>query len=622
MGRQHPNHRGGRRAHKEREDLAKESITKSKKSFNQRIAENPDWKPRDPRRGRSERSLMEHRHKYLAPGGSFDRGQQHWLQKTETMIEGDTYPTNFLPFTRSAVNVVAIVGQEYPGELGDLPVFCEDNCKVVLISSPPPTAEDKSLSGPGGLGKWLEKCLRPHILAAFEELGPPSFDIGRFPEVRYGPAEAQRSVSPALHLGVWERYTSKPIIMGDSRQIDVPVDKREKLVDAVHDLCGVVKAYWLPKIRAIVEWYYPGQEWVWEAMHARILKHLGRDLAKYPNFDLGGMITTLAVKEGGSEKMYVDWFDNMNMFGSRPSVILRGVTFVHRSSVDGRLASRDAESSLLFLGIVVCSRGPCASCNGIYLGRNYFGGRNFEGIFFVREILPAKLRERILGVRLHHGKDKVKALSFNFHVPKDTVDVGDEAQYLEKHGLFSLPLHTANATNWTRSRASRAAPGIDLEGDWAPTFGAERGSVDLPIRICAVPGLLGEFHIQIYSVLPDITCVLYDSATPLARPWPPLVLKRELSGLGEYALGSHISRSRANGSVAIDLAFWKPELRPTPSSCAIPRFLCAFLHILGNSIYFLRERFLAWVFFDRGFRYRIFAVTVFEFGFFFFKRDY
>ncbi|KAJ7859663.1 hypothetical protein B0H14DRAFT_2350999 [Mycena olivaceomarginata] len=250
------------------------------------------------------------------------------------MIEGDTYPTNFLPFTRDAANVVAIVGQEYPGEPGDLPVFCEDDCKVLLVSSPPPTAKDESLSGPGGLGKWLEKCLRPHILAAFEELGPPSFDIGCFLEVfsncaqfelirafdrvkalgpAYGPAEAQRSVSPALHLGVWERYTSKPIIMGDSRQINAPVDKREKLVDAVHDLCGVVKAYWLPKIRAIVEWYYPGQEKKLR-MHACILKHLGCNLAKYPNFDFGGMITTLAVKEGGSEKMHVDWFDNMNMF--------------------------------------------------------------------------------------------------------------------------------------------------------------------------------------------------------------------------------------------------------------------------------------------------------------------
>ncbi|KAJ6583290.1 hypothetical protein B0H10DRAFT_1748541, partial [Mycena sp. CBHHK59/15] len=161
------------------------------------------------------------------------------------------------------------------------------------------------------------------------------FDIGRFPDVfsnraqwelirafdavkalepSYGAAEAQRSDSPALHLGIWERYTSRPIITGDSRQIKAPVHKRAKLVDALHYLCGVVKVYFLPKVRAIVEWYYPGQEWVWKAMHARILKYLGRDLAKYPNFDFGGVITTFAVKEGGSEKIHIDWFDNMNMF--------------------------------------------------------------------------------------------------------------------------------------------------------------------------------------------------------------------------------------------------------------------------------------------------------------------
>jgi hypothetical protein len=50
-------------------------------------------------------------------------------------------------------------------------------------------------------------------------------------------------------------------------------------------------------------------------------------------------------------------------------------------------------------------------------------------------------------------------------------------------------------------------------------------------------------------------------------------------------LGSHVSGSRTNSSVTIGLIFWKPELRPTPSSCAILRFLCAFLDILGNSTY-------------------------------------
>lgn len=47
-------------------------------------------------------------------------------------------------------------------------------------------------------------------------------------------------------------------------------------------------------------------------MHQRIVKHLKRDLVKYPNFDFGGVITTIAIKEGGSERIHVDWFDNLN----------------------------------------------------------------------------------------------------------------------------------------------------------------------------------------------------------------------------------------------------------------------------------------------------------------------
>jgi hypothetical protein len=62
--------------------------------------------------------------------------------------------------------------------------------------------------------------------------------------------------------------------------------------------------------------------------------------------------------------------------------------------------------------------------------------------------------------------------------------------YLQKHifPLYVLPTRQVGP----RSRASRAVSGIDLEVDWAPTFTAEWGSVDLPICICVVPGLLGE----------------------------------------------------------------------------------------------------------------------------------
>lgn len=105
-----------------------------------------------------------------------------------------------------------------------------------------------------------------------------------------------------------------------------------------------------------------------------------------------------------------------------------------------------------------------------------------------KEEIETKTNE-MFSVRLHHGKDKVKVrvvfclfsiscrlasrrkhprsrtttcafcsiplyyfpltrpqviittyqtLSLDFHVPKDTVDVGDEAQYLAKHGCVSI----------------------------------------------------------------------------------------------------------------------------------------------------------------------------------------
>ncbi|KAJ6521873.1 hypothetical protein B0H19DRAFT_1277568 [Mycena capillaripes] len=251
------------------------------------------------------------------------------------MTKGKSYPQEFTGFTKNAAMVVRIIGQKFPGNPADLPIFSNDDSKAVLVSSPPPTLEDEALSGVGGIAKWLEAKLCARVQAAFEKLGPPPFDVGRFPDVisnyaqyrllqawervqalkpAYGAAEAQRSSSPALHLGVWERYTKKPIITGDSRQIDAPCERRQELVDALHDLCGVIKQFIVPKLRAIIDWYYPGQEWIWEAMHQRILKHLGRQLAEYPNFDFGGVITTVACKEGGSEKIHLDWFDNLNLF--------------------------------------------------------------------------------------------------------------------------------------------------------------------------------------------------------------------------------------------------------------------------------------------------------------------
>ncbi|KAJ7802580.1 hypothetical protein B0H14DRAFT_2237181, partial [Mycena olivaceomarginata] len=163
--------------------------------------------------------------------------------------------------------------------------------------------------------------------------GEPPFDIARFPNVIstyaqqqlilawdclqvlepvYGLAETQRSFSPALHFGIWEHFLHEPIITGETQQTKAKVALREELVDAIHLLCGVIKQHVLPKLQAPMDWYFPSQRRVQDAMHQRILQHLRVQLEKYPNFDFLGLFTTIACKEGASEEVHIDWNDNLN----------------------------------------------------------------------------------------------------------------------------------------------------------------------------------------------------------------------------------------------------------------------------------------------------------------------
>jgi hypothetical protein len=58
--------------------------------------------------------------------------------------------------------------------------------------------------------------------------------------------------------------------------------------------------------------------------------------------------------------------------------------------------------------------------------------------------------------------------------------------------ILFFSLCTANATSWTRTRASRATPGIDSKVVWSPIYSTKWGSEYLSICLCVVPGLLGK----------------------------------------------------------------------------------------------------------------------------------
>ncbi|KAF7335010.1 hypothetical protein MVEN_02251200 [Mycena venus] len=234
--------------------------------------------------------------------------------------------------------VLEVMEKKFPGDPFTLPLFSEDDSKIILISSPLPTPEQQAPIGPGGAAGWLERKISPEQSAALSDDGEPPFDLGRFPDVIsqyaqhklisawerlqalepvYGPPETQRSRSPALHFGVWEHFLNKPVITGETQQTKARAAMREDLLDAIHNLCGVIKQYVLPKLQALMDWCFPGQQRVQELMHQRILRHLGIQLKKYPNFDFLGLFTTFACKEGVSEELHIDWNDNLD----RPALV-------------------------------------------------------------------------------------------------------------------------------------------------------------------------------------------------------------------------------------------------------------------------------------------------------------
>ncbi|KAJ7448306.1 hypothetical protein B0H11DRAFT_1744453, partial [Mycena galericulata] len=112
----------------------------------------------------------------------------------------------------------------------------------------------------------------------------------------------------ALHLGIWELFGSLPRLTADSISDD------PRVVAAIDALCGHIGSLVVPLLKSLVDWHIPQHARVQERIHRRVLFFLSEDLALRPSLDFGGLFFTIAVKEGNSEIIHIDWNDNMHKF--------------------------------------------------------------------------------------------------------------------------------------------------------------------------------------------------------------------------------------------------------------------------------------------------------------------
>jgi hypothetical protein len=86
--------------------------------------------------------------------------------------------------------------------------------------------------------------------------------------LRFPKPEVQRSSTPALHLGVWNLYSSKPFITADSRQAIAPrrtASANAKMVARLKEkrartyldaFLGIFKNRVVPKLESLAEWHF------------------------------------------------------------------------------------------------------------------------------------------------------------------------------------------------------------------------------------------------------------------------------------------------------------------------------------------------------------------------------
>lgn len=156
------------------------------------------------------------------------------------------YPWHFVGAPINATNVIEKIEEHFPG--------------VIPHNLPSVTEEGRLLIPTPAIIRSLRRFHPPYLVGRFDRIVKPSVEkslVAAWKElvkldVRFPKAEANRSKTPALHLGTWELYAGKPRITGDSWQKDDINAAMDKFLSIVHRSIG-------PKIFNLLQSHYPKQ---------------------------------------------------------------------------------------------------------------------------------------------------------------------------------------------------------------------------------------------------------------------------------------------------------------------------------------------------------------------------
>ncbi|KAF8827453.1 hypothetical protein HHX47_DHR4000204 [Lentinula edodes] len=112
----------------------------------------------------------------------------------------------------------------------------------------------------------------------------------RYPRPKHG---SNRSETPALHLGIWEKFRMKPKITNESWKM-----QRTSVRALIAQLCTIVSTEIAPTMVGILGFYYPE---LWERQQKilyRVRNELGAEFEEMPWLDFKGAFCKTWVRIG------------------------------------------------------------------------------------------------------------------------------------------------------------------------------------------------------------------------------------------------------------------------------------------------------------------------------------
>ncbi|KAJ7717332.1 hypothetical protein B0H16DRAFT_1799337 [Mycena metata] len=292
--------------HRQREQQREERLGRMHCSWSDSEGEGPIRRPntrskrQQGRRTRAPEAQARRKEDYLK------RSRLKIAEHTEIITYPVPFPDHFANAKPNAANVTNMVEELWPtrkNRLRSSGLRWDRAGTKRSLSARLPAAEIAALEADGE-PEYLAIRWADAIPAETLKMLVRLWDTLRLLGVKFPEAEHQRSGMPALHLGLWEMYAKLIKITTDCApdKADEARPREENIV--------------VPRLEQLMDRDVPGHRRVQERIHTRVLHQLrsNKDFAQRPDQDFGGLFTTMAVKEGGSERIHIDWNDNLHKY--------------------------------------------------------------------------------------------------------------------------------------------------------------------------------------------------------------------------------------------------------------------------------------------------------------------